>query len=122
MENDKIKILRIKNRTCYYFNDIIKLEEFDLDNILIQEKSYKNILNYDISYKALIDPKPMCIRFDKMDGLNRVYDGIRYIILFRSEKFGAFYDRIRYLLTLKSDTAYIFSRYFVKTIVDSLSF
>ena len=28
----------IKNRTCYYFTDIIKLEDFDLDYILIGEK------------------------------------------------------------------------------------
>ena len=28
---------------CYYFDGIIKLEDFDLDNILI-EKSHENIL------------------------------------------------------------------------------
>ena len=40
---------RIKNCTCYYFDDIIKLEDFGLDNILINEKSHENILIYDIS-------------------------------------------------------------------------
>ena len=40
---------------CYYFDDIIKLENFDLDNVLIDEKSDENILIYDISYKTLID-------------------------------------------------------------------
>ena len=35
MGNNEFKEVRIKNRTCYYFNDIIKLEDFDLDNILI---------------------------------------------------------------------------------------
>ena len=44
MENNEIKIVCIKNRTCYYFDDIIKLEDFDLDNILIDEKSHENIL------------------------------------------------------------------------------
>ena len=39
MENNEFKKVCIKNRTCYYFNDIIKLEDFDLDNILIDEKS-----------------------------------------------------------------------------------
>ena len=38
----------MKNRTCYYFDDIIKSEDFDLDNILIGEKSHEDILNYDI--------------------------------------------------------------------------
>ena len=44
MENNEIKIVCIKNRTCFYFDDIIKLEDFDLDNILIDEKSHENIL------------------------------------------------------------------------------
>ena len=41
----------IKNCMCYYFNDIIKFEYFDFD-ILIDEKLYENILNYNISYKT----------------------------------------------------------------------
>ena len=52
---------------CYYFDDIIKLEDLDLDNILIDEKSIENILIYDISYKTLIDPKPLRIRFFKIE-------------------------------------------------------
>ena len=48
MENNEFKQVHIKNRTCYCFDDIIKLEDFDLDNILIDEKSHKNILIYDI--------------------------------------------------------------------------
>ena len=48
MENNEFKTVHIKNCTCYYFEDIIKLEDLDLDNILIHEKSHKNILIYDI--------------------------------------------------------------------------
>ena len=55
MENYEFKEVRIKNRTCY-FDGIIKLEAFDLDNILIDEKLHKNILIYNILYKTLIDP------------------------------------------------------------------
>ena len=33
MENNEFKKVHIKNRTCYYFDDIIKLENSDLDNI-----------------------------------------------------------------------------------------
>ena len=58
MENNEFNKVRIKNRTCYYFDDIIKLEDFDLDKILIDEQSYENFVIYDISYKNLIDPKP----------------------------------------------------------------
>ena len=70
--NDKLKETDIKNRASYYFDDIIKIEDFDLDNILTDEKSYKNILFYNISYKTLIDYNPLRIRFDKIDGFIRV--------------------------------------------------
>ena len=35
---DKLKEVGIKNCTRYYFDDSIKIEDFDLDNILIDEK------------------------------------------------------------------------------------
>ena len=57
--NGELKQINIKNCTCYYFDDIIKIEDFDIDNILIDEKSYKNILVYNISYKSLIDSEPL---------------------------------------------------------------
>ena len=66
MENNEFKKVRIKNRTCYYF---------DYNSILIDKKSHKNILIYDISYKTLIASKPLRIRLNKMDGFIRIYDG-----------------------------------------------
>ena len=71
--NDKSKEIDIKNCTCYYFDDISKVKDFDLDNILIDKKSYENILVYNISYKSLIDPTPLRIGFDKIDGFIRVF-------------------------------------------------
>ena len=41
MENNEFKNFRIENRTCYYFDNIIKLEDFDLDNILIDKNPMK---------------------------------------------------------------------------------
>ena len=52
--NDKLKEINIKNHLCYYFVDIITNEDFDFDNFLLDEKLYRNILIYDISYKTLI--------------------------------------------------------------------
>ena len=52
-----------------YFDGIIKFEDFDLDDILIDEKSYRNILVYNTSYKIVIGAKPLRIKFDKIDGL-----------------------------------------------------
>ena len=56
MENNEFKKVCIKNRACYYFDDIIKLKELDLDNILIIQKSQENILTDNVSYKYLIYP------------------------------------------------------------------
>ena len=72
MESNEFEKIGIKNCTCYYFDDTNKLEDFDINNILIDEKSLENILIYDISYKTLIDPKPLRIRFDELDGFIRI--------------------------------------------------
>ena len=55
--NDQLKEIDIKNRTCYYFHDVITIEDFDI-NILIDEKPCENILVYNILYKSLRDSKP----------------------------------------------------------------
>ena len=44
-----------------------------------------------------------------VDGIIRIYDGPRYIILFGTEKYDRIYDKIRYLIILKSSVTYIFS-------------
>ena len=52
MENNhKLKRISIKKSNVLFFDDIIKFEVFDLDNILIDEKSYKNVLVYNIKIK-----------------------------------------------------------------------
>ena len=42
MKNDGFKKVRIKNLTCCYFDDVIRLEDFDINNILIVEKPHAN--------------------------------------------------------------------------------
>ena len=37
--NDKLKEIGIKNCTCYYFDDIMRVIDIDFNNILLQEKS-----------------------------------------------------------------------------------
>ena len=41
----------------YYFEDIIKIEDFEFDNILFDEKPYESIFIYVISDKTLIGTK-----------------------------------------------------------------
>ena len=72
---------------------VISIEDFYFEKILIDEKSYTNILVYDISYKTLSGSKPLRIRFDEVDGFIRVYDGTRYLTLLGSQKHDAIYNR-----------------------------
>ena len=48
MEN--IKQINIKNRTYYFLNDMINIEDFDSSLLKINKKSYKNIGIYNIGY------------------------------------------------------------------------
>ena len=100
--NNELKEINIQNGTYYYSDDIIKTKEFDFDNILSDEKPHKKFLIYNTSYKTLIGAKPLHIRFDKVAGFIRVYDGARYLILFGGEKYDFIYNRIRYLIGTKS--------------------
>ena len=95
------------------------MEDFNFDNILIDEKSYENILVYNISYKTLIGAKPLCISFDKIDGFIRVYDKTRYLVLFGSKKYNFIYNRIRRLISVKSGITYVISHNYAKIKVDS---
>ena len=46
----EIKQIDIKNRTYYFYNDIIDLKDFDARLLKIDKKSYKNIGIYNIGY------------------------------------------------------------------------
>ena len=58
---DELKETDIKNCASYYFDDIMKARDIDPWNILLDEKIYKNILIYSISYKNFMGSKPLRI-------------------------------------------------------------
>ena len=65
--------------------NVIKIEGFDLNNILLSEKSYEKILLYDVLYKTLIGAKPLCIIFDKVNEFIRDFDRMKYLVLVSPE-------------------------------------
>ena len=50
------------------------------------KKNHGNILIYDISHKTFMGSEWLCIKFSKIDGFIKVYDGIRYIEIFDYEE------------------------------------
>ena len=49
-----LKEINFKNCISYYFDDIIKADNFDFDNISLDERPFKNIFIYEISYGTSI--------------------------------------------------------------------
>ena len=80
---DELREIDIKNCTCYYFDNIIRLWDTDIEfsDILLDERlyeeKYENILIYNISYKTSKGAKPLRIRFDKIDGFIKIHDKIK---------------------------------------------
>ena len=71
--NNELIEINIQNHTCYYFDDIISINELDFHDILLDEKAHQSVLIYDIAYKTLYGAKAFCIIFDKVDGYIRKY-------------------------------------------------
>ena len=54
----KVKELNIKNQTCYFFNDMINIKNFQSNLLKIDKKPYKK---FDIYYIGYITIKKMVI-------------------------------------------------------------
>ena len=70
--SNKVKDISIKNRTYYFFNNVIDIENFDLNDIKIDEKLYKNILIYYIEYLTIKE-------HDKIHSVTPLYLIFRYV-------------------------------------------
>ena len=62
---NKLKEVDIKNRTRYYFDDIITDRSIYSVDTLSDKKVYENISAYDNSCKSSMGPKPLHIRCEK---------------------------------------------------------
>ena len=103
--NNELNEINIKNGTCYYFDDIMRVGDFGFCNILLDKKfyenSFENILIYNTSCQTFMGEKSLCIRFNKIDGFIKIYDRTMYLALFGPERYDAIYDRIRDLINEK---------------------
>ena len=63
-----IKEINIKNRTYYFFDDMINIKDFDPNLLKIDKKSYKNIDIYYIGYITVKDSD-----YVKINSVNPLY-------------------------------------------------
>ena len=48
---EELKHMNIKNRTYYFYNNIIDLDEFDGSKIKVDEKDFNDIDSYYLGYE-----------------------------------------------------------------------
>ena len=61
----------------------------------------------------------LCIRFSEIYGFIKIYDGIRYLVLFGSGLYDEIYNRIRYLISEKSGITDSINHNFARIRIDS---
>ena len=106
---DELKEIDIKNRTCYYFDDIMRAWDRDIDidfsGILLdknlRKEKYEFISIYDISYKISTGAKLLRIRYDEIDGFIKIHNEIRYLVLFDCCWFDKICEKIKYFISEK---------------------
>ena len=85
----ELRKIGIKSCTYQYFVDIIKIKDADFDNILIDEKSYENVLVYNILCKTLIGANNCVLVFIKcMDSLELMIElDVQYYFTSKNTRF-----------------------------------
>ena len=72
-----VKQVDIKNRTYYFYNDMINIKKFDSNLLKIDKKSYKDIGIYNIGYitikkiddcESIYSVNPLYLRVDHVNG------------------------------------------------------
>ena len=66
-----------------------------------------------------MDSVPLHIRFDETDGFIKIYDGIRYLVLFNHRLYDKIFDRIKYLISEKCGITESINHNFGRIRIDS---
>ena len=90
-----IKEINIKNRTCYAFDNVINIKNFDSKLLEIEKKSHtKNISIYymgyitmkDSDYIKLNNVNPFYLIIGEVDGYFEEINGNKYLTLVSTDK------------------------------------
>ena len=102
------KQINIKNRTYYFFNDLINIKEFDPSQLKIDKKSYKNIVIYYIGYitiknindyENITTVNPLYLIIAEVDGYIEENNRNKYVTFASKkglEKYINLWDEIKY--------------------------
>ena len=91
----QVKEINIKNRTYYFFNDMINIEVFDSNLLKIDKMLYKNINIYYIGYisikkmddyESIHSINPLYLIIGEVDGHIEVKKGSKYLVFDSTDK------------------------------------
>ena len=84
-----LKQINIKNRTYFFYNDIIHIGTFDSNMLKLDKKSYKNLDIYNIGYVTvkkfgsgydINSVNPLYLRTDNASGYIEEINGNKYLV------------------------------------------
>ena len=84
------KQLNIKNRTYYFYNDLINIKNFDPKLLKLNKKSFKNITIYYVGYVTKKNEyktnnvNPLYLLVDETDGFVEEKEGSKYLNIVHS--------------------------------------
>ena len=113
------KQLNIKNKTYYFYNDLINLSNFSASNLKIDKKSWKNIDIYYIAYVDKDKPKEW-----EVHSVNPLYLIVNKVFCFVGQTDGVKYLKIDKIENLSdSDGLTIWNQVFftIKYHIDNIS-
>ena len=100
----KVKELNIKNRTYYYFNDIIDIKDFQSNLLKIDKKEHKDIDIYYIGYitikkfgdcENIHSVNPLYLLIYSATGYFKEKNSEKYLILDSTEKYEEVFSGIK---------------------------
>ena len=84
-----IKEINIKNRTYYFYNDIIDLKTFDSNNLKLEKKTYKDLDIFNIGHVTIKkigfdygvnSVNPLYLHINDANGYNKEINKDKYLI------------------------------------------
>ena len=86
----EVKQIEIKNRTYYFYNDMINLKNFEPNLLRMDKKSYKNVgIYYNIGYitvkkiddyESIYSVNPLYLQVNHANGYIKEKNGNKYLI------------------------------------------
>ena len=120
----EVKELNIKNRTYYYFNDIIDIKDFHSNLLKIDKKQYKDIDIYYIGYitvkkigdcENINSVNPLYLMIHSATGYFKEKYGEKYLILDSTEKYDEVFSEIKKEIeTINSGKELIYEKNYAK--------